>query len=269
MASSRSWRSRNGSGRSRSATCPPSPATLHMPRRYQPNSSARRWAPSRTHPKRRFRRALELALATGPRWRPESLCEREGSNLQSVSRTHVPAVSTRAGFDDQMTSRPGARPGGTTRDPSQPLQIPDPIEFLYPTPVQAMSWSRNRVHGAINGSTHAARCRSVTPFLRTCTNSRTSLSLKRTRRPSLTDGNAPLEDQAYTAFVEQRLEARPPLRRQQPIVIAKRRFSTGVPRCPLRLPRPKAPLEAVERVCQSLCATFIRAGISRREALLR
>ena len=135
-ASRSSWRSRNGRGRSPSATVPPpltpmpTPTNPSLtPRRVRRDSSSRRWALCRMHPQHEFHRALELALATVPRWPPESLCEREGGNLRLVFPHPCFCVSTRAGIEDQMTIRSRAR--RTTRDSSQPLQISDPIEFLY------------------------------------------------------------------------------------------------------------------------------------------
>jgi len=62
---------------SRSTTTPPPATNLSItPRRNRTGSSSRRWAPSPIHPPRRFRHALELTLATGPRSPRESPCER-------------------------------------------------------------------------------------------------------------------------------------------------------------------------------------------------
>jgi len=68
-------------------------------------------------PQRRFRRALELALATSPRSPPESLCERKGGNLPSVLRSPAPSCrpaghafiqNLRRGFYDLGTDVPAA-----------------------------------------------------------------------------------------------------------------------------------------------------------------
>ena len=117
--------------RTRAATTHPSPITANRPvttRRRRRDNSSPSWTLGPAEPCTRLHRALEVALATDPRWLPESRSRAPGCTFSRSRAGHVP-YSPPGSF---RRSDPARRREETPRiRPSLPAS--PPIEFLYPT----------------------------------------------------------------------------------------------------------------------------------------